>query len=327
MSTTDLLFSVGLPEYSGYSSQLANIGEVENKGVEFLLATRNLTGELKWSTDFNISFNKNKIVSLPNGDDVYYAARPGHIVGTDNTNILREGQPVGMYWGFIYDGVYQEGDPFIPGGGFEQEAGGEKYRDIDGTTDAEGNLTGEPDGQLNNNDKSIIGNPHPNFIFGFNNTLTYKGFDLNIFFQGTQGNDLYSWTIQELDRLAGNANATTDALNRWTPSNTNTDYPKATTGRSYKPSTRFLYDGSYIRMKNISLGYNLPASLMSKIGIRSVLVYVSGQNLLTISDYPGFDPEVNWDSSNRTDSNRNLGLDYGSYPNAKTYTMGFKIGF
>ena len=325
MLTSDLLFQVGLPEYSGYSSQLANIGEVENKGVELLLTTRNLTGELKWSTDFNISFNRNKIIKLPNGDDVYYGINPGHIL-TENTNILREGQPVGMYWGFYYDGVYQEGDEFIPGGGFEQEAGGEKYRDI-GRVDADGNHIYEPDGTLNNNDKDIIGNPHPNFIFGFNNTLAFKGFELNVFFQGQQGNDLYSWTIQELDRLGGNANATIEALRRWTPTNTNTDVPKATVGRSYTPSTRFLYDGSYIRLKNLSLGYNLPASLISRIGIRSLLVYVSGQNILTITDYPGFDPEVNYQSTGTTDSNRNLSVDYGSYPNAKTYTMGFKIGF
>ena len=325
MVTSDLLFEVGLPEYSGYSSQLANIGEVENKGVEFLLATRNLTRELKWSTDFNISFNRNKILKLPNGDDVYYSVNPGHIL-TENTNILREGQPVGMYWGFYYDGVYQEGDEFIPGGGFEQEPGGEKYRDIGGV-DADGNHQYVPDGTLNNNDKDIIGNPNPNFIFGFNNTLTFKGLELNIFFQGQQGNDLYSWTIQELDRLGGNGNATIEALRRWTPTNTNTDVPKATVGRSYTPSTRFLYDGSYIRLKNLSLGYNLPASLLDRIGIRSLLVYVSGQNILTISDYPGFDPEVNYRSTGTTDSNRNLSVDYGSYPNAKTYTMGFKIGF
>ncbi len=325
MLTSDLLFQVGLPEYSGYSSQLKNIGEVENKGVEILLATRNLTGKLKWSTDFNISFNRNKVVKLPNGDDVYYSVNPGHIL-TENTNILREGQPVGMFWGFIFDGVYQEGDEFLPGGGFEQVAGGEKYRDIGGV-DAEGNQVYIPDGVLNNNDKTIIGNPWPDFVWGFNNTLSYKGFEMNIFFQGQQGNDLYSWTIQELDRLAGNGNATINALNRWTPTNTHTDFPKAATGRSYTPSTRFMYDGSYVRMKNISLGYSLPASILNRAGIRSLFVYISGQNLLTISDYPGFDPEVNYQSTGTTNSNRNLSIDYGSYPNAKTYTMGFKIGF
>ena len=199
-------------------------------------------------------------------------------------------------------------------------------RDIGGV-DADGNHQYIPDGTLNNNDKDIIGNPNPNFIFGFNNTLTYKGFELNVFFQGQQGNDLYSWTIQELDRLGGNGNATIEALNRWTPTNTNTDVPKATVGRSYTPSTRFLYDGSYIRMKNLSLGYNLPSSLIGRIGIRSLLIYVSGQNILTLTDYPGFDPEVNYQSTNTDDSNRNLSVDYGSYPNAKTYTMGFKIGF
>jgi TonB-linked SusC/RagA family outer membrane protein len=332
MLTSDLLFEVPLPEYSGYGSQLKNIGEVENKGFEILLLTRPLAGQLRWNLDFNLSRNVNTIKSLPDGNDIFYRGTPGHIVGTDDTQILREGEPVGMFWGFVYEGVYQEGDEFIPGGGFEEEAGGEKYQDNNGR-DADGELTGQPDDGLNNDDKTIIGNPHPDFIWGWNNTLSYKGLELNLFFQGVQGNDMYSFTLQELDRLAGTSNATTEALNRWTTSNTNTNVPKANQGRSYKPSTRFLYDASYIRLKNISLGYNFSSSLIDRIGIRSLRVYISGQNLLTISDYPGFDPEVNYRSSGGTsssairDSNRNMGLDYGSYPNAKTYTVGFNIGF
>ena len=327
MLTSDLLFSVPLPEYSGYGSQLKNIGEVENKGFEILLNTRPVVGEFSWNMDFNISHNRNTIISLPEGNDIFYRSTPGHIVGTDDTQILREGEPVGMFWGFIYDGVYQEGDAFLPGGGFEQEAGGEKYIDIDGTRDAEGELTGEPDGQLNNDDKTIIGNPHPDFTWGWNNTFSYHGIELNLFFQGSQGNDMYSFTLQELERLAGTANSTTRALDRWTPTNTDTDFPKANQGRSYKPSDRFIYDGSYIRLKNISLGYSLPASLFRNIGISSARIYISGYNLFTITDYPGFDPEVNYRSTGNTNSNRNLGVDYGSYPNAKTYTIGFKIGF
>jgi len=326
MLTSDLLFSVPLPEYSGYGSQLKNIGEVENKGFEIMLLTRPLAGELRWNMDINFSRNVNTIKSLPDGNDIFYRAAPGHMVGVDDTQILRVGEPVGMLWGFVYEGVYQEGDEYIPGGGFEEEAGGEKYQDNNGRG-TDGELNGQPNGGLNNDDKTIIGNPHPDFIWGWNNTLSYKGFELNLFFQGVQGNDLYSFTLHELDRLAGTANATTEALKRWTPTNTNTNVPKANQGRSYKPSDRFVYDASYIRLKNISLGYNFPTSLIGKAGIRSLRVYISGQNLPTVTDYPGFDPEVNYRSTGAVNSNRNLGLDYGSYPNAKTYTVGFNIGF
>jgi TonB-linked SusC/RagA family outer membrane protein len=315
METSDLLFSLPLPEYSGYNSQLTNIGTVENKGFEFTLNSRNLVGEFKWNMDFNISTNKNKILELPDGNDILYNAGPGHMVGLGDTQILQEGEPVGVFYGFNYLGVYQEGDDFLPGGGFEQEAGGEKFEDING------------DGQLNNADRVIIGNPHPDFIFGWNNEFRWKGFDLNVFFTGSQGNDLYSFTLMELDLLAGLNNATTTALDRWTPTHTDTDVPKATTGRSRRASTRFVSDGSFVRLRNISLGYNLPPPLLQKMGLQQLRIYVSGQNLLTFTDYEGYDPEVNYRSSGRTNSNRNLGLDYGSYPNAKSITFGLNVGF
>jgi len=314
MVTSDLLFSVPLPEYSGYGSQLQNIGEVENRGFELTISSANMVGEFKWNTDFNFSMNRNQVVSLPDDLDIQYNANPGHLVGMDNTQILRVGEPVGVFWGFIYDGVYQEGDNFLPGGGFEQQAGGERYRDING------------DGELNNDDRTIIGDPNPDYIWGLNNDFSYKGFDLNIFFQASVGGDMFNFTRMELDRLAGSNNATTDALNRWTPSNTNTDVPRAANGRAFRPSTRWIEDGSFVRLKNIALGYNLPESMLNKVGVRRARVFVSAQNVLTITDYKGFDPEVNYNSGGATNSNRNLGLDYGSYPNAKGYTLGINIG-
>ena len=328
MVTSDLLFSVPLPEYSGYGSQLKNIGKISNKGFEFSLNSRNLVGDFQWDMGFNISANRNKVLELPdNGNDIQYSSGPGHMVGLGNTQILREGEPVGVFYGFIYDGVYQEGDDFIEGGGFEQEAGGEKFRDIDGTRDDEGELTGVPDGQLNNDDRTIIGNPNPDFIWGFNNDFRWKGFDLNVFFQASQGNDIFNYTLMELDLMAGRNNATTAALDRWTPSNTNTDIPKANGGRSRRASTRWIQDGSYIRLKNLALGYNVPQLVLDRLNIRKLRIYVSAQNLLTFTDYEGYDPEVNYRSDGSTNSNRNLGLDYASYPNAKSYTFGINLGF
>ncbi|PWJ58723.1 TonB-linked SusC/RagA family outer membrane protein [Dyadobacter jejuensis] len=327
MVTRDLLFNVQLPQYSGFSTQLQNIGAVENKGFEFTLGTRNLVGNFKWNTDFNLSINRNKVLELPGGTDIMYGSGPGHLVGLNQTQILREGYPVGSFFGWIYDGVYQEGDDFIPGGGFETEAGGEKFRDIDGTKDSNGQLTGVPDGQLNSDDRTIIGNPHPKFTWGLNNDFSYKGFDLNIFLQGSQGNDMLSYTLMELNLLSGINNATTAALDRWTPTNTDTDVPKAQLGRTRRVSTRWVSDGSFVRLKNVSLGYNLPAALLEGSKIRKVRVYFSAQNILTMTKYEGYDPEVNYSSTGDTNSNTNLGLDYGSYPNAKSYTVGLNIGF
>jgi TonB-linked SusC/RagA family outer membrane protein len=313
--TEDLLFSVPLPEYSGFPSMMDNIGKVENKGFELTLSTVNIQKTLTWSTDFNFSLNRNKVLELPDGNDIFYSANPGHMVGFGDTHVLREGEPVGVFYGYVYDGVYQEGDEFLPGSGFEQEAGGEKYKDISG------------DGMLDSKDRTIIGNPHPKFIWGMNNTLSYKNFDLDFFIQGSQGNDIYSFTLMELELMGGVANSTTKALDRWSPANTDTDIPKANSGRSRISSSRWIMDGSYIRMKNISLGYNLPKSAIQRLGLSHVRFYVSGQNLFTITDYKGYDPEVNYNTGGNTNSNRNLGLDYGSYPNAKSYTVGLQIIF
>jgi TonB-linked SusC/RagA family outer membrane protein len=325
--TSDLLFSVPLPSYSGYSSQLQNLGKVENKGLEFTLNTVNTTGAFKWNTGFNVSFNRNKVLELPDGNDILYGSGPGHLIGLGQTQILRVGEPVGSFYGWIYDGVYQEGDDFLPGGGFEQVAGGEKFRDINGVKDANGRLTGVSDGTLNSDDRTVIGNGQPKFIWGLNNDFSFKGFDLNIFFQGSQGNKILSYTLLEIETLSGSNNSTTRALDRWTPSNTNTDVPKRTLSRTQRVSTRWIYDGSYARLKNISLGYTFPTALSEKISVSKLKVYVSAQNILTFTDYKGFDPEVNYNSSGSTNSNRNLGLDYASYPNAKSVTVGLNISF
>lgn len=328
MVTSDLLFSVPLPLYSGYPTQLKNIGKVENKGFEVTVSGKILTGQFKWNMDANLSANRNEILELPDGKDILYGSGPGHMISLGNTQILRVGAPVGSMYGYIYDGVYQEGDAFIPGSGFEQVAGGEKYRDIDGKKDAEGKLTGEADGLLNSSDQAIIGDPTPKFFYGFNNELKWKSFDLNVFIQGSQGNDILSYTLLELETLGKAINSTTRALDRWTPTNTNTDVPKKTAARSERVSTRWIFDGSYVRVKNVVFGYNMPKSVLDKLSIEKLRLYVSAQNIFTLTNYGGFDPEVNYrGSGSGQQSNRNQGLDYASYPNTKSYTVGLNIVF
>lgn len=155
-----------------------------------------------------------------------------------------------------------------------------------------------------------------------NNDVSFKNFDLNFLIQGSQGNDLLSYTLLEADLLSGFGNATSEALKRWTPSNTNTNVPKAFAGRSQRVSSRFVFDGSYARLKNIALGYSLPKLLLKKVGMQGVRIYLSAQNIATITKYRGYDPEVNYQNSNL-----NAGLDYGSYPNAKSFTAGINVSF
>ena len=307
--TNDLLFSVPIPSFSGYQNRLENLGEIENKGFELQINSKNLISKLAWSTGLNLTLNQNKVLSLPNNVDIIYASAPSFTGAVENS-ILRVGEPVGSFYGYVYEGVYQEGDDFIPGGAFETTPGGEKFADLDNN------------GVLDSNDRKIIGNPNPKAVWGLNNDFSYKGFNLNIFFQASTGGDMLNLVKMELDRLSGNSNATTDALKRWTPENTNTDVPKAASGRVPRTSTRFVEDGSYIRLKNVSLGYDFPSDLISKLKVSSARIYVSGQNLLTFTNYSGVDPEVAFRSSNT-----NLGLDYGSYPNTIAYTVGINLGF
>ncbi len=311
MITSDLLFAVPVARFSGFSYQLQNIGEVRNSGFEFAANARILTGKLEWNTNANISFNRNKILKLvendTEGNDIYYGTAPVEGAGSQYTQILREGESVGVFYGYVYEGVLQEGDtPLTNADG----VGGEKFKDV------------TPDGILDDKDRVIVGNPHPDFIWSWNNNLMLGGFDLNVFIQGSQGGDMINYTRMELGTLNGRNNATTDALDRWTPANTDTDIPMADISNSAVFSDRWVEDGSYIRLKNVSLGYNINAEFLRKRKIRSTRIYVSAQNILTLTKYKGVDPEISYNNSST-----NLGLDYAGYPNTKSYTVGINIGF
>ncbi len=303
--TSDLLFEVPLPEYTGYSSQLKNIGELENKGVEFMLEANNIGNALQWSSKFNVSLNRNKILKLPEGDDILYATAPGQF-SIHSSQIMREGEPLGTFYGYVYEGVQQSGDELLDGA---EGLGGERFKDLDGN------------GILNDLDRTIIGDPNPDFYWGWNNYFTYKNFELNIFFVGVHGNEMINYTRMGLDGTSGVYNATTDMLDRWTPTHTDTDVAKAA-NRPMFVSSRWVEDASYIRLENITVGYSFSKKILEKIKIRQLRIFVSAQSPLIFTNYKGFDPEVNWGSGNR-----NIGLDYGSYINTKSYTAGLNIGF
>lgn len=296
--TDDVLLNVQLSNSLPITTIQTNAGKIENRGLDFSLSTFNLVRDFKWNTDFNISFNRNKVTELQ-FTDVYYFGR----VYSNNQDvaILREGLPLGSFFGYVADGV----DP---------ETGDLRYKDTN------------ENGIFDPGDRTVIGNAQPKFIFGLTNNFSWKRFDLSLFFQGSYGNDVFNATRIDLEGMFDSKNQSVAVLRRWTPDNRNTDIPRAIGGGkvdNVRNSTRFVEDGSYVRLKAVTLSYNFNPLLLKKVGIEKLSVYATGQNLLTFTRYTGFDPEVNAFGTSATE----LGIDYGTYPQARTVTAGVNIEF
>ncbi|WP_299824114.1 TonB-dependent receptor [uncultured Pontibacter sp.] len=325
--TDDLLFSRPIPTQNGLGSYQSNIGSVENKGFEIALNTVNIDGNddaFRWTTDFNISFNRNKVLELYNNQDIFYGFG-------GNSLVLREGEPIGTFYGFISDGVFSTSAE-IPasravdrnGNGIvDTQAGDINFRDISGPN-------GVPDGIITDDDLTIIGNAQPKFVGGFTNDFRFKGFDLNIFLQFSYGNEIANPAHQYQMHLGNNFlddNMISDVMRRWRQEGDVTDVPRAVViddnDNNRSNSSRFIYDGSYLRFKNVVLGYTLPSSLTERLKMRSLRVYAQAQNLITFTDYPGFDPEVNFAGT----SNTTLGVDFYTFPQSRTITFGVNVGF
>ncbi|HTF19619.1 MAG TPA: TonB-dependent receptor [Chryseolinea sp.] len=305
---SDLLYSYQAPFYMGGGTYARNIGTISNKGIEFSIrAVPVNTNGFQWNTFFTISFNRNKVVDLGGLDNV----QVGNIGSAQSgASLLRVGRPLGEFYGYNYLGTWKSNEA-AEAALYNMKPGDPKYADVDG------------DHVYNSNDMMVIGNGTPDYSFGFINDLTYRNFTLSFMFQGTQGNEIYSQTMAYLWGGQGQAyNAVTrDAMNIWTPENEN-DNPSFSSAKNFINSSRYVYDGSYIKLKNISLGYKIPTVLIGKIGLRSAEIYGSAQNILWITNYPGYDPEV----SNSTNA-ITQGLEMGVIPNPRTYTMGLRIGF
>ena len=333
IDTKDLIMTDnGIPWYLGYYNQefLTNVGEIQNRGIEVALYTENIIKkDFSWSSNVIFSKNKTTVTSLINGADWFGNAAPSYF-SVDRTYILREGEEVGLFWGYDYAGVYQGGD--IPAGtglipasyndAGDPVAGEPLFYDI---ADEDGNV----DGTIDSDDRTIIGNPNPDFTWGFTNSFTYKNWDLNIFFQGSHGGQIYNMTNVQLDN--GDANTSYDYYeNAWTPTNTDTDQPRVGNASFREISSRFVEDGSYVRLKNVSLGYNFPESITSKIRVEKLRLSVSAQNLLTFTKYSGLDPEVNYfgaSGDNNTSSNTVRGFDFGNYPTVRSVTFSLNLTF
>lgn len=325
--TSDLLLNARLPPTVGYATAFKNVGKTSNEGLEITLNTRNVaTKDFSWSSSFNISFNRSKVLALTQNQesltstmswDSWYSNVPLYIA--------KIGQPVGQFYGYIWDGVYgyDDFDP-LPNGGYLLKDGvptngntraairpGDiKYRDLNG------------DGVVNVSDQTVIGRGFPVHVGGFNNDFSYRGFDLNVFFQWSYGNQVMN--ANRINFENGNKtylNQYKTFENRWTPENSGSNIPRAGGQYGYVYSDRTLEDGSFLRLKTVSLGYNVPAALLKRAKIKSLRVFASAQNLITWTKYTGSDPEVAIGYSALTP-----GFDYSSYPRARTTTLGLNLG-
>jgi TonB-linked SusC/RagA family outer membrane protein len=298
-NTSDLLNVVRLPTSMGYVSTIQNVGQIRNRGVDLGIDTRILTGSFQWDVNANISFNRNKVVKLYGGEDIL-GGSVNVVVINDNTSILREGRPVGQFWGYLEDG-YDDNGKIV-------------FKDLN------------EDGAITQDDKTYIGDPNPDFIYGINSNMRYKRFELTLFIQGVHGNDLFnaSSISNTIDYGFGLNMPKEVYYNHWTPDNPNAKYPAITYNTTVRVSDRFIEDGSFMRLKNIQLTYDLPVKNRGMNWIDHLQLYVSGQNLLTLTNYSWWDPEVN---SRGGSNSTSPGIDHNAYPSSKSYTVGFRVGF
>ena len=294
--TTDLLCDVILPRSAGYTQGIGNIGSLENKGFEIAVDGHILEGPVKWDAGLNFSLNRNKVLELANGQSVT-GSTLSNTVMNDYVNIVREGDPMYIFYGYQEDGY--------------DENGRIKYVDQNN------------DGEITEDDRVVIGDPNPDFLLNFNTSVSYKGFTLSAFLQGSFGGDLFSFAMSTIAYdFAENKNFYADvADNYWTPTRTDAKYPAIYDVTSYKVSDRYVYDATYVKLKNLELSYEIP---FKNRNIQKFVAYVSAQNLLTFTNYPLWDPDVN--SKGGSDS-LNQGIDFMAYPNSRSFTLGVRIKF
>ncbi|HMI65902.1 MAG TPA: TonB-dependent receptor [Cyclobacteriaceae bacterium] len=308
--TNDLLLNVTLPWTSGYASALQNLGSVENKGFELAINSYNTVGAFKWNTALNFSLNRNKVLNLGGVNQIFSGQGLAKIV---NSGVLQVGTPLNNFFGLVTNGIFQTGDNIAGSAQPNALPGDRRYVDVNG------------DGAITDADRTILGNAQPKFIGGLTNNFSYKGVELIIFLQGSYGNNIFNANRLWLENVAGSNNNSTAVLNRWTPTNPSNEIPRATAsaaGGANFVISRAIENGSYLRAKVITLSYSLQPGVLKTLRLKNAKIYISGQNLFTITHYTGYDPEV----SVFGQDNLSMGTDYGTYPSTKTYLMGINIG-
>lgn len=296
-NTRDLLNTVRLPSSMGFTTTVQNVGQVQNKGVEFGVDAKVFTGQFKWDLFGNIAFNRNRVINLHNGEDILGAFVNVLVVG-DNLTILREGRPIGQFYGYVEDGYNENGQI--------------QFVDLN------------DDGTINDSDKTYIGDPNPQFIYGLNSSMSYNNFEFRFFIQGTHGNDIFNVSSipSTLDFGQGLNMPREVYYDHWTPENPDARYPRISRNTAARVSDRFVEDGSFLRFRNIELAYSLPLREFGSNTFKRAQIYVSAQNYITLTNYSWWDPEVN-----SRGAGTQQGIDHYSYPIPKSFTTGVRLGF
>ncbi|WP_418992622.1 SusC/RagA family TonB-linked outer membrane protein [Alistipes sp.] len=320
--TSDLLLSADIPPSSGFLTNTMNVGKVRNQGLEITLRTENIrTRRLRWTTDFTFSMNRNRVLALSRNQESIV-----NVISYANAYITKVGKPMGMLYGYIYEGTYKYEDfdrvndkwvlrPEIPENGTGRsgiQPGDARFRDLNG------------DGTVNSDDCTVIGRGQPLHTGGLNNTIEFGGFDLNLFFQWNYGNDILNAARMQFMRGKSEVgyNRWKEYCGRWTADNPTSDIPRVGGWGSGQYSSFEVEDGSYLRLKNLSLGYTLPAKITRKFFVEKLRIYFSAQNLVTWSNYSGYDPEVSTKNSALTP-----GYDWSAYPRSRVYNFGINVVF
>ena len=304
--TRDMLVKASIPITSGFedtTTTYTNAGKVRNQGIEMSLHTINLTGELGWETNLTATYNMNKIKDL-NSDVPYYINQ----INNSYVTMLAKDYPINVFYGYVTDGIFQNQSEVNthavqPGA----EPGDIRFRDLNN------------DGVINDSDRTVIGNPNPSWLFSMNNSLSYKGFELSVFLQGIAGNKIYNANNIDNTGMAAAYNQTTDVLKRWQGEGTSNSMPRAVFGdpnQNTRVSDRFVENGSYLRLKNITLSYTFPKQWLQKAQIENARLSLSCENVATITGYSGFDPEVGIN-----------GIDQNRYPISRTFSLGLNFNF
>lgn len=313
--TSDLLMPVPIPAYNGGGSITSNIGSLQNKGFEFLLNGLIVNHEkLKINTSLNVSLNRNKILNLGANDEILTNSNYPVGSGQPPLFILKVGEPLGVMRGLVYEGLWQTKE-VDEAAKYGKVPGDPKYEDVNN------------DGKIDGNDMIPIGNANPKFTWGWNTNLAFSNFDLNIFFNGVQGNNVWNLTRFLIVSTGSDVKYPTskEILDHWTPSNTNTNIPGfSSTSATQFQSSQYMENGSFIRLANITLGYNFSSSMLRKWKMDNARIYLSAQNLFVITKYKGEDPEL---FNTGTSSDVAAGIDNATYPAFRTYTIGIKLGF
>lgn len=307
-NTNDMLVPMSVPISSGYSDQDVpdvNAGKVQNKGLELSINTQNFTGAFEWNTSFNISFNKNKIKDLNSDTPMFHNS----IAGAGVT-IQAVGHPINSFYGYVTDGIFQnqeEVDNHAVQSEGKTAPGDIRFKDLNN------------DGVIDDKDRTYIGNPTPDVMFALTNNFSYRNFDLEIFFQGVAGNEIYNANRIWQEGMSVPQNQLKDVIYRWNGEGSTNLIPRAVYGdpnKNTRHSDRFIENGSYLRLKNLTLGYTLPAKISRKVFMENFRVYFTAQNLFTISKYSGFDPEVGVN-----------GIDLSNYPLTRSFSFGLNVKF